>query len=147
MNPREHNSLASPNWTDLTLLAESNQEAFAKANIITLKAHYREMVYERAFDRAAREGITVDKIFSTIEDYAIEIMNRGTVSVQPFVSIDDECITICINEDRIEDDTIQRAMDMLLEVDDLTPGKHYPLGSAVSFKPEEADMRPDTCLN
>lgn len=141
MNPTEHNSLDNPNWADLTLLAESNQEAFANANILTLKAHYREKVYEQAFDRAAREGVTVDKIFSVVEDYAIEIMNRGTVEVQQFVSIDEKAITICIDADRIDDETVQLALNMLLEVDDLAPGKHYPLGSLVSFKPEEAEPR------
>ena len=143
----EHQSpLDNPNWPDLTFMAEANGEGFAEANIITLRAHYREKVYELAFDRAAKEGVTVDKIFSTVEDYAIDIMREGSVKVQPFVEVFDSYITICIDTPRIDDEAVQNALNMLLEVDDLTPGKRYELGSAVSFKPEEAELRPDNLV-
>ena len=136
----------SINWPDLTFMAEANGEGFAEANIVTLRAHYREKVYEMAFDRAAKEGVTVDKIFSTVEDYAIDIMRKGTVKVQPFVEVFDSYITICIDEPKVDDEAVQKALNMLLEVDELTPGKRYDLGSAVSFQPEEAELRPETLV-
>ena len=68
-------------------------------------------------------------------------MNKGTVKVQPFVSIDGHTITICIDVDRVDDEAVTLALNTLLEVDDLTPGKYYPLGSLVSFTSDEAEPR------
>lgn len=146
MSQTQPTLLSNPNWQGLTFLAEADQEGFANANIITLRAYYREKVYEQAFNKAAAEGISVDKIFQAIEDYAIDIMEAGVIEVRSFVEIHKDGITICINEKKIDDEVVRQALNLLLEIGELTPGKRYELGEAVSFKPEDAELRPDNLV-
>lgn len=109
--------LSTPNkvsWADLVFLSEAEREDFCNVNMVTLKAHYYDLVCELAFNRALASENT-SSLFTLADNEMKKIFESGEVNVRQFIEYDgaDE-LTICLNRDKLDDIAV---VDFLLQFD------------------------------
>ena len=138
--------LSAPNkvlWTDLVFLSEAEREDFCNVNMVTLKAHYYDLVCERAFDRALASENT-SSLFTLVDTEMKKIFGSGEVTVRQFIEYDgaDE-LTICLNRDKLDDIAV---VDFLLQFDwicGFEKGRR-DFGHTFTFTQKELNLLPKT---
>jgi len=117
--------ISKTNWADLVFLAEANREGFEDLTITTLKSHYEDEVYARAWRLIKNE--------EELETRARIIMESGEVEVREFIKTNDDCeIVVCIDQPEVGDKTVEEVLDLLAEIG-IKPNMHVEFGPKMSY--------------
>lgn len=114
-------------WPQAYFTSEADGLAFAPANLVTLRQHYCDRVYDRVFDGISSDNDINDE---TIRQKAREIMDRGEINVQCFIEVKDGRYTICLDREQVDEAFIEEALDLLMQMKPLQ-GIHYFGGQKV----------------
>jgi hypothetical protein len=121
--------ISKTNWADLVFLAEANKEGFEELKITTLKSHYEDEVYARAWQLIKNED--------ELETRARIIMESGEIQVREFIKSNEKCeIEVCIDHPQVEDNTVEEVLDLLAEIG-IKPNMHVEFGPKMSYTYEE----------
>lgn len=107
-------------FSDLVLLAEAEKEAFEPVQVITLQQYYKEKAYDKAWGM-------VDSVDS-VEAVAQSICDDEYATGKEFVEIQKTRVIIGINAKTVTDSQVDRALQLLVSIDDFTPGEFYYFG-------------------
>lgn len=102
-------------------------------HIITLKAHYWDGLYNIALVTKKHgimsEVVKIASALNTDDDFTYE--------VREFVRIENNEITVAINVDKIDEAAEDRALMLLIEVEEVKDGVYQEFGDPVTFKHSE----------
>lgn len=99
---------------------------YVDIHIITLRSHYIDEIYDIAFKAANNKMNDVHKV-------AKSLMNTGTLKVREFVEIKNNKITVALNVDKIDETAEDRALQLLIEVDEVKNGVLQHFGDPITF--------------
>lgn len=94
--------------------------------MITLRSHYIDEIYDIAF-KAANGSM------SDVHNIAKSLMNTGTLKVREFVEVKNDNITIALNVDKIDEAAEDRALQLLIEVEEIKNGVLQKFGEPITF--------------
>lgn len=118
-------------WPDVVFLAEAEREPFAEVQIITLYAHCLNIAEAMLYGPFAFLGDNPvelrKKLEKRIKDTLPEIQERE------FVEIQEDRVLIVIDADKVDDDAVARALDLLTHIDNFEVGQTYHFGEPRSF--------------
>lgn len=113
---------------DVVSFSETNGEPFSQTQIITLKSHYIDHVYEEAFKMCCGD-------IERVDEFAKDIADNGDITVKEFVSVFDDIMIVCINTKRVDNnEATKRVLDLLIEVEEFSPGTTVKFGEPITFK-------------
>lgn len=98
-------------WANIVLSAEAFQEPFEQVNVVTLRSHFLDAVFEQAFDELMQDGVWSDDLFASKARSIIET-NPPHV-FEHVVFSPDGAITVVIDIPEIGEDTVFDVMEML----------------------------------
>ena len=114
--------------TELTLFAEAEQETFSEVQIITLKQHLKDLATEQAVDEMNASCVNC---FTTMINRSDDLVQTKYTSAKEYVLITEDSIEIAVNTTIIDDDAIDYALSLLLQVETIQPGEKYEFGDKV----------------
>lgn len=94
-----------PNWPQVVIAAEAEQEPFQDVTIVTAKGLFVNLALESAADLVYTEGHTLTT--EKVRAIAIAMIAERKVMVQEHVRINSEGITVCLDVPNIDDETVQ----------------------------------------
>ena len=94
--------------------------------IITLRSHYIDEIYDIAFKAANSK-------MSDVHSIAKSLMNTGTLKVREFVEVKNDKITVALNVDKIDEAAEDKALLLLIEVDEIKDGVLQKFGEPTTF--------------
>ena len=113
---------------DLTLFAEREQEAFSDVEIITLKQHLRDL----ASEQACREmDASLINCLTTVIARVDDLVQTEYTSAKEFIVITQDSIQIGVNKSIIDDNAIDYALSLLLQIETFNPGDKHEFGKRV----------------
>lgn len=120
--------------TDLILHAERDQWAFEDVSIITTKGYFLDRAVELLPGELLARNNALD-----IKDRVSDVIVNRSLTVSEFVDFTTTPLTVCMNVDRIGDDEVYRAADMVIEAIDKMNGARGTIhfGSELSYTPDE----------
>lgn len=98
-------------WSDLIISANADSEIFSNMRIVTARSEFISKAQELALHQLYQGNKLLSD--SEIDKVTDSIIKTANITVFESVSILDGDITVCINEDVIDDDTIWKALDMV----------------------------------
>lgn len=115
---------------DITIFAELEQEEFSEVQIITLSQHLKELALEQAlkdFDRLQKPG----NAYRELHEHVNILRETKYTSAKEFVLVTQDSVQVAINKPTIDDDAIDYALSLLLQVSTFNPGDKYEFGKEV----------------
>ena len=95
--------------------------------LITLRSHYIDEIYDIAFNTANGNLCEVHSI-------ANSLMKTNTLKVREFVEVMKDEILIVLDVDKIDKEAEDRALMLLIEVEEIKYGVKRYFGDPISFK-------------
>jgi hypothetical protein len=117
--------------TNLTLLAEAEQEEFADVHVVTLKQHVKDLALEEALDDFGRHQL-VGQI-QDMHDRVNFLLETKYTSAKEYVLIEQDAVRIGVNKSEIDDHAIDYALSLLIQVESFNPGEKYEFGDEVTI--------------
>lgn len=120
-------------WPSVVFQAMADGEQLNEVTIKTLRSHYEDLVHLIAFKKSGLMNFDV-----TVK----EIANSGKVRAKQFIHIDENLnVTVCIDEPIITDDSMERALDKLVDIS-IKPNTEILFGPYKSFTWDELQSNP-----
>lgn len=110
------------------ILGSLENEDLTDVEVVTLSQYARDCAYKQVME-------TCD--VQSYEDIQIQIENLLGTSfneAQEFISVDNERVTVGIDAERVDDKTVDKAMLLLIEVEDFSQGSYYTFGEPITIK-------------
>lgn len=105
---KKQSSKNNISWPDVVFFAEAEREPFADVQIITLYSH--------CLNISEEDNIPLDQVFAG-----------------EFVRVFEDRVVIAIDADTIDDDSIAKALDFLIQVDDFDVGTYKQISPIKTF--------------
>lgn len=109
MHPMTH---SNDFWSDVIIAAASANETFDEVNIITLRSHFSEMIYDKVFHMfsGAKKSATPQEILEAAIDI---VANSGPYRACEQVVLTPTSTTVILDVDVIDETVIFQAMDAI----------------------------------
>lgn len=133
-------------WSDIILRLMADGERFEDVHIVTLKSHYNSVVEQTVIEQTLRYVDDDEKFQQQLEKRKQKVLKNNTIKVRQFVELDPftGMLIICLDVDKIDDNTLNVAMDVLSTIE--FTGNRIEFGEAKSFsvnkKPFLTDLKP-----
>ena len=116
-------------WPDLYFTAEAEKEDFEDISIVSLKSLFSEKVHELAINDVGVEDEAL------VRARVHEIIKSGTVFVEEHVNVSGSGITVYVDVDAIDDNTMWEALTMISSALETLDGKHgdVPIGKSITY--------------
>lgn len=100
-------------WADAILSAESNGSGFDNVRIVTTKSEFKQQLQEQSIDYLHRTNkpITIESIDSVCK----QLINTTDITVSETVIFEKDIVFVSINQDKIDDDSLWLALDLIYE--------------------------------
>jgi hypothetical protein len=129
LSEQKSSFLNSPkqNWSDLILRGAADGEEFTDVRLITLRSHYEDTIEHLAMNVTYNIS-GVKSLDEQIQSTKESMRNKGKIQVKQFVEhdVENNTLTICIDVPKIDDNTINVALDALAEIE-------FSFGTKVEF--------------
>lgn len=124
-------------WPELVFLAEAEREPFADVRVITLYSHCEDLAYNKMLDQL--EG-TISNIDFDKPQYRTQLRQLiPTFDVREFIDILPNEVVVAVDSDIVDDEAVDRALEMLETVEEFTVGTNFQFGSLKNYKPRKVD--------
>ena len=114
--------------TNATLLGSLENEEFTDVEVVTLKQYAR--------DCAHREIMESNVCVLSYEDLEVKVedlLEQKYTSAKEFISIEESKIVVGINADKVDQRITDKALLMLVEIEDFTPGTFLTFGDPIDL--------------
>lgn len=103
--------------SDITFLAASETEEWASIEVVTLKQHAKDIATSLAWEQLPSSSL------NEIEDLVQTLIQKNNYAPKEFVQVLRDKILIGVNDDVVNDDTIDKALLLLIEMDSFEVGQ------------------------
>ena len=109
-------------WREVFFQAAVDGQEFVDVKLLRLQDYYKDMIFSLAFE-SIDYGIDDNGYFDfkPIHQKARQIMDNGQIEVQPFISVTDAGICVCVDANKIDENITEDVLEILVQVG-LTPG-------------------------
>lgn len=128
-------------WPELVFLAEAEREPFADVRVITLYSHCEELAYNKMLNELSSKQISVLNIDFNKPQYRDRLRNLiPTFEVREFIEILSNEVVVAVDSDVVDDDAVDRALEMLETVEEFTVGTNFQFGSLKQYPCRKVDV-------
>lgn len=109
------------------LLGSLENEDLTDVEVVTLHQYARDCAYKRVLESRA---------VSSYEDIQIQIEDLLATSfgeAKEFISVEKERITIGVDAERVDDRAVDKALLLLIELEDFSVGSHHTFGETIKI--------------
>ena len=106
-------------WPQAYFTSEADDLEFAPARLITLQSYYVDKIYENVLSNAT------DLVELKLKEAARQLMDSGTLRVQPFVEIDGVNILVCLDYSEVDEIFVLEALEKIAKVYPKGNGRYY----------------------
>ncbi len=127
-------------WPELIFLAEAEREPFTDVRVITLYSHCEELAYNKMLDALCdcdRHMVTIDFNKPQYRDQLKKLI--PTFDVREFIEIFPNEVVVAVDSDIVDDDAVDRALEMLETVEEFTVGTNFQFGSLKQYQSRKVD--------
>lgn len=117
-------------FPDILFLAEAYDDPFTEVTIITLKQHFYELAIDEAWNKISSTSNPV-QFFSELEQTANQILHTQFKTAKEFIRIDNQTIHIGINAVQIDDNAVDKAVELLFQMEYLNQDAFKEFGEEV----------------
>lgn len=114
-------------WSKLITHSGFDDEPQTNVNVTTLYSHCEQEASSKAYEQYIDEK-RQDPNHSPARYYQLVEQLMPHTSSKEFVKIYEDHVEVCVDRDQIDDDAIDYALSLLLQVDTFTVGKRIEFG-------------------
>ena len=115
--------------TNSVLLGSLENEKFTDVEIVTLSQYARDTAYKDVMEYAQNAAYSYEELQVLVENLLTNTYNEA----REFISIEEERIVIGVDMDKVDDRAVDKALLLLVEVEDFSTGSHYVFGDTVKI--------------
>lgn len=128
-------------WPELVFLAEAEREPFADVRVITLYSHCEELAYNKMLNELSSNQVSVLNIDFNKPQYRDRLRKLiPTFEVREFIEILTNEVVVAVDSDVVDDDAVDRALEMLETVEEFTVGTNFQFGSLKQYPCRKVDV-------
>ena len=95
--------------------------------VVTLHSHFIDEIYDIAFKIASTD-------MGEVQSIANSLIKSNTLKVREFVEVKEDEILIVLNVDKIDQSAEDKALQLLIEVEEIKCGAKQYFGDPITFK-------------